>query len=95
TADRILVSSGIDGNSQVEAYNGRTSTREDAFAAYSNSRAQVFSAAIDDDSIFNVQGLLGTQDGVQKALSPSGASKSTLPQSTVSYPPLRIAVLRN
>ena len=95
TADRILVSSGIDGNSQVETYNGRTSTREDAFAAYSNSRAQVFSAAIDDDSIFNVQGLLGTQDGVQKALSPSGASKSTLPQSTVSYPPLRIAVLRN
>jgi hypothetical protein len=55
----------------------------------------VFSAAIDDDSIFNVQGLLGTQDGVQKALSPSGASKSTLPQSTVSYPPLRIAILRN
>ena len=95
TADRILVSSGIDGNSQVETYNGRTSTRDDAFAAYSNSRAQVFSAAIDDDSIFNVQGLLGTQDGVQKALSPSGASKSTLPQSTVSYPPLRIAVLRN
>ena len=95
TADRILVSSGIDGNSQVETYNGRTSTRDDAFAAYSNSRAQVFSAAIDDDSIFNVQGLLGTQDGVQKTLSPSGASKSTLPQSTVSYPPLRIAILRN
>ena len=46
TADRILVSSGIDGNSQVEAYNGRTSTRDDAFAAYSNSRAQVFSAAL-------------------------------------------------
>ena len=95
TADRILVSSGIDGNSQVETYNRRTSTRDDAFAAYSNSRAQVFSAAIDDDSIFNVQGLLGTQDGVQKTLSPSGASKSTLPQSTVSYPPLRIAILRN
>ena len=95
TADRILVSSGIDGNSQVETYNGRNSTREDAFAAYSNSRAQVFSAAIDDDSIFNVQSLLGTQNGVQKALSPSGTSKSTLPQSTASYPPLRVSILRN
>ncbi|MFL2863292.1 MAG: DUF11 domain-containing protein [Pirellulales bacterium] len=95
TADRILVSSGLDGNSQVETYNGRNSTRDNAFAAYSNSRAQVFSAAIDDDALFNVQGLLGTADGVQRSDSTSGAGKSTLQQSTASYPPLRVAILRN
>jgi len=94
-ADRILVSSGIDGNTQVETYNGRNSTREAVFQAYGNSRTQVFSAAIDDDSIFNVQGLLGTTNGVQKSLSPTGASKATLTQSTSSYPPLRVAILRN
>ena len=95
TADRILVSSGLDGNSQVETYNGRNSTRDQTFAAYSNSRAQVFSAAIDDDALFNVQGLLGTADGVQRSDSTSGAGKSTLQQSTASYPPLRVAILRN
>ena len=94
-ADRILVSSGIDGNTQVETYNGRNSTREAVFQAYGNSRTQVFSAAIDDDSIFNVQGLLGTTTGVQKSLSPTGTSKATLTQSTSSYPPLRVAILRN
>ena len=83
------------GTRRLKRITERNSTREDAFAAYSNSRAQVFSAAIDDDSIFNVQSLLGTQNGVQKALSPSGTSKSTLPQSTASYPPLRVSILRN
>ncbi len=69
--------------------------REAVFQAYGNSRTQVFSAAIDDDSIFNVQGLLGTTTGVQKNLSPTGTNKATLTQSTSSYPPLRVAILRN
>ena len=55
----------------------------------------MFSAAIDDDALFNVQGLLGTADGVQRSDSTSGAGKSTLQQSTASYPPLRVAILRN
>ena len=98
-ANRILVSSGFDGNSLVEIYNGRKSTRDNSFFAYTDSRAEVFSAAIDDDSIFNVQGLLGKQGGVQNALLPSGESKFTftrpLAQSLVISPPLQIAILRN
>ena len=95
SADRILVSSGIDGNAQVETYNGATSSRDAVFQAYGNGQTQVFSAAIDDDALFNVQGVLGTANGVQKSLDPGGAGKSTLQQSTVSYPPLRVAILRN
>ena len=98
-ADRILVSSGFDGNSLVEIYNGRNSTRDNSFFAYTDSRAEVFSAAIDDDSIFNAQGLLGQQGGVQTALLPSDESQFTftrpLPQSRVISPPLQIAILRN
>ena len=56
---------------------------------------QAEGAAIDDDALFNVQGVLGTANGVQKSLDPGGAGKSTLQQSTVSYPPLRVAILRN
>ena len=93
------MSSGFDGNSLVEIYNGRKSTRDNSFFAYTDSRAEVFSAAIDDDSIFNVQGLLGKQGGVQNALLPSGESKFTftrpLAQSLVISPPLQIAILRN
>ena len=85
----------IDGGSLVETFSGTGSSREAFFQAYGNDRAQVFSAAIDETAIFNVQGLLGTVDGVQKSLSPSGAGSATLPQSTVSYPPLRVAILRN
>ena len=98
-ADRILVSSGLDGNSLVEIYNGRNSTRDNSFFAYIGSRAEVFSAAIDDGLIFNAQGLLGNQGGVQDALLPSGESQFTftrpLPQSLVISPPLQIAILRN
>ena len=98
-ADRILVSSGSDGNSLVEIYNGRNSKRDNSFLAYTDSRAEVFSAAIDDDSIFNAQGLLGNQGGVQNALLPSDESQFTftrpLPQSLVNSPPLQIAILRN
>jgi len=95
TADKLLVSAGPRGGSLVETFSGTGSSREDFFKAYGNDRAQVFSAAIDETAIFNVQGLLGTVDGVQKSLSPSGAGSATLPQSTVSYPPLRVAILRN
>ena len=98
-ADRILVSSGFDGNSLVEIYNGRNSTRDNSFLAYTGSRAEVLSAAIDDDLIFNVQGLLGKQGGVQNAFLPSDESQFTvtrpLPQSRVISPPLQIAILRN
>jgi uncharacterized repeat protein (TIGR01451 family) len=93
-ADKLLVSAGPRGGSLVETYSGTGSTREAFFQAYGNDRAQVFSAAIDDAAIFNVQGLLGTVDGVQKSLSPSGAGSATLAQSTVSYPPLRVSILR-
>ena len=94
-ADKLLVSAGPRGGSLVETYSGTGSSREAFFQAYGTDRAQVFSAAIDDTAIFNVQGLLGTVDGVQKSLSTSGAGTSVLPQSTVSYPPLRVAILRN
>ena len=94
-ADKLLVSAGPRGGSLVETYSGTGSSREAFFQAYGTDRAQVFSAAIDDTAIFNVQGLLGTVDGVRKSLSTSGAGTSVLPQSTVSYPPLRVAILRN
>ncbi len=94
-ADKILVSSGARGGSLVETYSGTGSTREAFFQAYGSNLAQVFSAAIDDTAIFNVQGLLGTDNGVQKSQSTSGTASSILPQSTVSYPPLRVGILRN
>ena len=98
-ADRILVSSGFDGNSLVEIYNGINSIRDNSFLAYNGSRAEVLSAAIDDDLIFNVQGLLGKQGGVQNAFLPSDESQSTvtrpLPQSRLISPPLQIAIQRN
>ena len=94
--DMLLVSSGIDGNAQVETYGFNPNAyRVAAFQAYGNARTQVFSAAIDDQSIFTVQGLLGTTDGVQKVQNPDGTIKSTLQQSTACYPPLRVAILRN
>jgi hypothetical protein len=94
-ADKILVSAGARGGSLVETYSGTSGVREAAFQAYGADRAQVFAAAIDETAIFTVQGLLGRVDGVKKRLSPSGAGGATLPQSTVSYPPLRVAILRN
>ena len=94
--DMLLVSSGIDGNAQVETYGFNPNAyRVAAFQAYGNARTQVFSAAIDDQSIFTVQGLLGTTDGVQKVQNPDGTIKSTLQQSIACYPPLRVAILRN
>lgn len=94
-ADKLLVSAGARGGSLVETYSGTGSTREAFFQAYGSNLAQVFSAAIDDTAIFNVQGLLGTDNGVQKNQSTSGTGSSILPQSTVSYPPLRVGILRS
>ena len=93
-ADKILVSAGSNGGTLVETYSGLSKTREAAFAAYAGSRADVFSAAINETQLFSVEGQFGRADGVRKARSPSGALPYTLPQSTVSYPPLRVAILR-
>ena len=93
-ADRILASSGSSGGSLVETWSGMGSVRDAAFAAYAGSRADVFSAAIDDDAIFSVEGTLGRINGVRRFSSPAGAGRTTLPQSTGSYPPLRVAILR-
>ena len=93
-ADKILVSAGSSGGSLVETYSGLTKTREAAFAAYAGSRAEVFSAAINETQIFNVEGQFGRTNGVRKVRSTSGTGSSTLAQSTASYPPLRVAILR-
>jgi len=93
-ADKILVSAGSNGGSLVETYSGLAKTREAAFAAYAGSRADVFSAAINENELFSVEGQFGRTNGVRKNRSTSGAGSSTLPQSTVSYPPLRVAILR-
>jgi hypothetical protein len=93
-ADKLLVSAGSNGGSLVQTFTGLSSTRLAAFAAYAGSRADVFSAAIGENQIFSVEGQLGRTRGVRKNLSTSGAGSYTLPQSTVSYPPLRVAILR-
>ena len=93
-ADRILVSAGSSGGSLVETYSGLSQTRQAVFAAYAGSRSDVFSAAINDNELFSVEGQFGRTDGVRKNRSTSGAGSYTLPQSTASYPPLRVAILR-
>lgn len=93
-ADRILVSAGSNGGALVETYSGLGKIREAAFAAYAGSRADVFSAAINETQLFSVEGPFGRTDGVRKSRSTSGAGAFRLPQSTVSYPPLRVAILR-
>jgi uncharacterized repeat protein (TIGR01451 family) len=93
-ADKILVSAGSSGGTLVETYSGLSKTREAAFAAYAGSRAEVFSAAINETQLFSVEGQFGRTNGVRKARSTSGALPYTLPQSNVSYPPLRVAILR-
>jgi hypothetical protein len=54
----------------------------------------VFSAAINEQELFSVEGQFGRTNGVRKVRSTTGAGGFTLPQSTVSYPPLRVAILR-
>jgi uncharacterized repeat protein (TIGR01451 family) len=94
SADKILVSAGSSGGSLVQTFTGLSNTRLAAFAAYAGSRADVFSAAIGENQIFSVEGQFGRTKGVRKNLSTSGAGSYTLPQSTASYPPLRVAILR-
>ena len=93
-ADKILVSAGSGGGSLVETYAGISKAREAAFRAYPGSRADVFTAAINEAEIFSVEGQFGRTNGVRKNTAPSGGTSYTLPQSTASYPPLRVAILR-
>jgi len=93
-ADKIMVSAGSGGGSLVETYAGISKAREAVFRAYPGSRADVFSAAINENEIFSVEGQFGRTKGVRKNTSPSGGASYTLPQSTASYPPLRVAILR-
>jgi hypothetical protein len=94
TADKILVSSGSSGGGLVETYSGLSPAREAAFAAFGGTRAAIFAAAINESQIFTVEGEFGRTNGVRKNNSPSGGTAYTLPQSTVAYPPLRVAILR-
>jgi uncharacterized repeat protein (TIGR01451 family) len=93
-ADKILVSAGSSGGTLVETYSGLSKTREAAFAAYAGSRAEVFTAAINETEIFNVEGQFGRTNGVRRVRSTAGAGSSTLAQTNASYPPLRVAILR-
>ena len=54
----------------------------------------MFAAAISDSQIFGVEGEFGRTNGVRKFRSTSGLDAATLSQSTVAYPPLRVAILR-
>jgi uncharacterized repeat protein (TIGR01451 family)/fimbrial isopeptide formation D2 family protein len=94
TADKILVSSGSSGGGLVETYTGLSQTREAAFSAFSGTRAAIFAAAVSEAEIFTVEGEFGRTNGVRRNSSTSGAGGRLLPQSTASYPPLRVAILR-
>jgi len=93
-ADKILVSSGSGGGGRVETYTGLSRTREASFQAFGGTRAAVFAAAASEVEIFTVEGEFGRTNGVRRNSSPSGAGGRLLPQSTVAYPPLRVAMLR-
>jgi uncharacterized repeat protein (TIGR01451 family)/fimbrial isopeptide formation D2 family protein len=96
-ADKILVAAGSNGGSLVETYAGTSRSREAFFRAFggaNGSRADVFAAAINENEIFSVEGQFGRTDGVKKNTSTSGGASRILPQSTASYPPLRVAILR-
>lgn len=93
-ADKILVAAGSNGGSLVETYAGISTTREAFFRAYAGSRADVFAAAINENEIFSVEGQFGRTNGVRRNSSTAGGVAYTLPQSTASYPPLRVAILR-
>ena len=57
-------------------------------------RAAIFAAAVCEAELFTVEGEFGRTNGVRKNTSTSGAGGAILPQSTVAYPPLRVAILR-
>jgi uncharacterized repeat protein (TIGR01451 family) len=93
-ADKILVSAGSSAGGLVETYSGLSRTREAAFQAFGGTRAAIFAAAVSEAEIFTVEGEFGRTNGVRKNTSTSGAGGAILPQSTVAYPPLRVAILR-
>jgi hypothetical protein len=93
-ADKILVSAGSGGGGLVETYSGLSRTREASFRAFGGTRAAIFAAAVSQAEIFTVEGEFGRTNGVRKNTSTSGAGGAILPQSTVAYPPLRVAILR-
>jgi uncharacterized repeat protein (TIGR01451 family) len=93
-ADKILVSSGSAGGGRVETYTGLSRTREASFQAFGGTRAAIFAAAASEVEIFTVEGEFGRTNGVRRNSSTSGAGGRLLPQSTVAYPPLRVAMLR-
>ncbi|MFM8414259.1 MAG: FG-GAP-like repeat-containing protein, partial [Planctomycetota bacterium] len=95
-ADQVLVTAGTAGGSRVETYAGVGRVPAASFAAYGGAaaRAAVWSAALDEQNIFSVQGLGGTTSGVRKNTSPSGGTSSTLAGSTGLVAPLRVGTLR-
>jgi uncharacterized repeat protein (TIGR01451 family)/fimbrial isopeptide formation D2 family protein len=93
-ADKIMVSAGSGGGGLVETYSGLSRTREASFRAFGGTRAAIFAAAVSQAEIFTVEGEFGRTNGVRKNTSTSGAGGALLPQSTVAYPPLRVAILR-
>jgi uncharacterized repeat protein (TIGR01451 family)/fimbrial isopeptide formation D2 family protein len=93
-ADKIMVSAGSGGGGLVETYSGLSRTREASFRAFGGTRAAIFAAAVSEAEIFTVEGEFGRTNGVRKNTSTSGAGGALLPQSTVAYPPLRVAILR-
>jgi uncharacterized repeat protein (TIGR01451 family)/fimbrial isopeptide formation D2 family protein len=96
-ADKILVAAGSNGGSLVETYAGTSRSREAFFRAFggaNGSRADVFAAAINENEIFSVEGQFGRTNGVKKNTSTTGGASKILSQSTASYPPLRVAILR-
>lgn len=92
-ADRIMVTAGPRGGSQVETYSGVNRIPDASFAAFGGSRAAVWAAAFDDQNIVAVEGVGGKTPGVRKATSPSGPT-STLTQNPTLAAPLRVSVLR-
>jgi len=94
SADKIMVSAGSGGGGLVETYSGLSPIRESSFRAFGGTRAAIFAAAVNEAAIFTVEGEFGRTNGVRKNLSPAGAGGAVLPQSTVAYPPLRVAILR-
>lgn len=92
-ADRIMVTAGLRGGSQVETYSGVNRIPDAAFAAFSGSRAAAWAAAFDDQNIVAVEGVGGKTPGVRKATSPSGPT-TTLTQNPTLAAPLRVGVLR-
>jgi hypothetical protein len=93
-ADKILVAAGSGAGGLVETYSGLSRTREAAFRAFGGGRAAIFAAAVSEAEIFTVEGEFGRTNGVRRNSSTSGAGGRLLPQSTVAYPPLRVAILR-